>query len=115
MQFPVWVKPGVYGAFLGAAGAMIVGFSFGGWVTGGTARQLASVEASESVTSALTPICVDMSARDPQLAERLAALKAASSYRRAEMVADNGWATPPGSTGPDRRLATACADQLVTG
>ena len=98
MQFPVWVKPGVYGVFLGAAGAMIVGFSFGGWVTGGTARQLASVEA-----------------RDPQLAERLAALKAASSYRRAEMVADNGWATPPGSTGPDRRLATACADQLVTG
>ncbi len=67
------------------------------------------------MVSALTPICVDLSKRDPKLTERLAELKAASPYRRAEIVANNGWATPPGSTGPDRRLADACADQLMAG
>lgn len=115
MQIPMWAKPGIYGAFLGAVGAIALGFSFGGWVTGGTARQMASTGATQSVVTALTPVCVDLSKRDPRLAERMVELKAASPYRRAEMVANNGWATPPGSAGPDRRLADACADQLTAG
>ncbi|MCC7273625.1 MAG: hypothetical protein IT561_13220 [Alphaproteobacteria bacterium] len=115
MRIPEWVKPGVYGAFLGAVGVMIVGFSWGGWVTGGTARQLAATGASMAVVSALTPICVDNSKRDPQMTERMVQLKAASSYGRADLVAKNGWATLPGTSAPDRSLADACADRLAAG
>jgi hypothetical protein len=37
MQVPASVKPAVWGAVGGAVAAMIVGFTWGGWVTGGTA------------------------------------------------------------------------------
>lgn len=113
MQIPAWVKPAVYGVILGSVGVMIVGFSFGGWVTGGTARQMVSTGSAEAVVTALTPVCVDISKRDPKLTERLAEIKAASAYRRADFVSNNGWATPPGSGGPNRQLANACAEQLT--
>ena len=31
MQVPVWIKPAVWGAVVGAVGVMIVGFSWMGW------------------------------------------------------------------------------------
>ena len=43
---------------------MIVGFSWGGWVTGGTARQTAENMARDAVVERLAPICVTQSARD---------------------------------------------------
>ena len=43
---------------------MIVGFSWGGWVTGGTARQTAETMARDAVVTRLAPICVTQSGRD---------------------------------------------------
>ena len=43
---------------------MIVGFSWGGWVTGGTARQTAETMARDAVVQRLAPICVVQSGRD---------------------------------------------------
>ncbi|ROP83920.1 hypothetical protein EDC65_4569 [Stella humosa] len=115
MKTPDWVRPGVYGAFIGAVAVAIVGFSWGGWVTGGTARQQATDRSDTAVVSALTNICVDQSKRDPQVAERVTALKAASSYGRADIVMKNGWATMPGSKDPSRQVASACGDKIAAG
>ena len=82
MQTPEWLKPGLYGAACGAVALAVVGFSWGGWVTGGTARTMAADQSEADVVAALSLICVDQSKRDPQLAERLAAIKAASSWER---------------------------------
>ena len=62
--------------------------------------------------SALTSICLDQSKRDPQLTERVALLKAASSWKRGDLVIENGWATMPGTTEGTRLVATACATKL---
>jgi hypothetical protein len=35
MQSPEWLKPALYGAACGAIALATVGFSWGGWVTGG--------------------------------------------------------------------------------
>ena len=43
MQTPEWLKPGLYGAACGAAALAVIGFSWGGWVTGGTARTMAAI------------------------------------------------------------------------
>ncbi|MCC7271958.1 MAG: hypothetical protein IT561_04765 [Alphaproteobacteria bacterium] len=115
MQTPVWLKPGIYGAIGGAAAAMILGFSWGGWVTGGTVRQLVSDGSDAALVNALIPVCVDISRRDPQGAERLAQLKGSSSYGRGDLVIKNGWATVPGTSDPNRRVANACADRLASG
>jgi hypothetical protein len=41
MTTPEWLRPGIYGALIGAAFVSIAGFTWGGWVTGGTARDSA--------------------------------------------------------------------------
>jgi hypothetical protein len=112
MKTPEWLKPGLYGAACGAIAVTVIGFNWGGWVTGGTARQMATDQSRTEVVTALTSICLDQSKRDPQLAERSALLKAASSYERGDLVMKNGWATMPGTTEANRSVAIACADKV---
>lgn len=112
MQAPEWLKPGLYGAACGAVALAVVGFSWGGWVTAGTARAMAADQARVDVVTALSLICVDQSKRDPQLAERVAAIKAASSWNRSDLVMKNGWATMPGTTVANSQVARDCADKV---
>ena len=92
---------------------MIVGFSWGGWVTGGTARATAETTAQDAVVKRLAPICVVQSGRDPAKAVKLAGLKAESSWQRGEYVGKQGWATMPGEQEPDSKVAQACATLLL--
>ena len=47
------------GIAIGAVASMVIGFSWGGWVTGGTADKIADERANAAVLAALTPICVE--------------------------------------------------------
>ena len=112
MKTPEWLKPGLYGAACGAIALAVVGFSWGGWVTGGTARTMAADQSKIDMVAALSLICVDQSKRDPQLAERVAALKSASSWNRGDLVVKNGWATMPGATEANSQVARYCAEKV---
>ena len=113
MNTPEWLKPGLYGAAAGAIALAIVGFSFGGWQTGSAAEKMASDRARMEVVAALVPICIEQSKNDPQLVGTLAELKDARSYQRTEMLMKAGWATMPGSSNPNRNVASACMDKLA--
>lgn len=113
MNSPEWLKPGLYGAAAGAIALAIVGFSWGGWVTGGTAKQMASDLTRLGVVAALVPICVEQSKQDPKVVETLALLKDAKYYDRNELLMKAGWATMPGSSDPNRNVASACMDKLA--
>jgi dienelactone hydrolase len=113
MQAPEWLKSGLYGAACGAAALAVIGFSWGGWVTGGTARTMAANQSKAEVVTALSLICVDQSKRDPQLAERVAAIKTASSWNRGDLVLKNGWATMPGTAEGNSQVAKDCADKIA--
>ena len=113
MKTPEWLKPGLYGAGVGAMALTIVGFSWGGWVTGGTADKMASDTARLEVVAALVPICVEQSNQDPKVVETMAQLKDASSYQRSNLLMETGWATMPGSTDPNRQVAAACMAVLA--
>ncbi len=112
MQTPQWIKPGLYGATCSAIALAVVGFNWCGWVTGGTARAMAADQSKTEVVAALSLICVDQSKRDPQLAERVAAIKAASSWERGGIVMKNGWATMPGTTEANSQVARDCAEKV---
>ena len=112
MKIPEWLKPGAYGAACGAIALAVVGFSWGGWVTGGNARQMAADQSRTEVVAALTGICLDQSKRDPQLTERLTILKATSAWSRGETVMRNGWATMPGTADANPQVAHKCAEKL---
>jgi hypothetical protein len=108
MQIPVWIKPALLGAGAGAIALAIVGFGWGGWVTGGSARDAAAKESSAAIAAALTPYCLERSQSDPSSVQVLAELKAAASYSRRGIVEKAGWATPLGAEKPNTALAQAC-------
>jgi hypothetical protein len=53
MNTPKWLKPALQGAALGAIALAITGFTWGGWVTGGTAKEMAADQAKLEVLAAL--------------------------------------------------------------
>jgi uncharacterized protein YcfJ len=112
MTTPEWLRPGIYGALIGAVVVGVVGFSFGGWMTGANADKMASAMAHDNVIAALMPICVDMAQNDTDRIAKLATIKAATSFRRRDAVMETGWATVPGSETPNRDLAQACLAAL---
>ncbi len=113
MKLPDWLSPAIKGAVGGAVALAIVGFTWGGWVTGGTARQMASDRARTDVVEALTTtVCLEQSKRDPQAAQKIVELKAASSYSRTDFIMKTGWATMPGASEPNRDIASACGTKL---
>src|ERR1700751_1720793 len=107
------VKPALGGAAAGAIALAIVGFSWGGWVTGGTAETLAKNSAATAVVAALTPICVVKFQQAPGASGNLAERKKATySWDQSKFVEKGGWATMPGSTEPNSAVAAACAESL---
>ncbi len=112
MNTPEWLKPGIYGAIIGAFFVGVVGFSWGGWVTGGGADKMASAMSHDHVIAALLPVCLDMSRSDTDRVAKLATIKEATTYKRRDAVMKAGWATMPGSETPDRDLAQACVAAL---
>ena len=112
MTTPEWLKPGIYGALLGAALVGIGGFSWGGWMTRGGAEELATSMAEDEVIAALVPVCLEISRTDPNRVVQMAAIREASAFQRRNVVMDAGWATVPGADAPSRELALACIEGL---
>jgi hypothetical protein len=112
MTMPEWLKPGLYGAALGAITISIIGFSWGGWMTSGSANKTAMSMAQRDTTAALVPICLAISQADPERVAKLAVIQDARGYNRGNAIMDAGWATAPGMEAPDRDLAKACETAL---
>ena len=101
--------PFIWGIVIGAIALLIVIFWTGWVVTNSTAKQMAN----KTVLENLAPICVEQYLQDPNKVELLEILKEKSSYQRDDYVAENGWATMPGSESPVRGLADKCAKQII--
>ena len=104
-----WVKPAVWGAVGGAIAAMIVGFVWGGWVTGGTAEEMVSAGAETAVVQAFTPLCVARAQEEP---EQLALLMEATTYQQDDFVIEAGWVSNVNETF-QTEVARTCALAIV--
>ena len=93
---------------------LVVGFGWGGWVTGGTAREMAADASAEARGQLAAAICAEGFMAAPDAAVQLAALKEiGNAYQRRRFVQDGGWAVMPGSDSPDRRAVALCAEDLA--
>jgi hypothetical protein len=92
---------------------MIVGFTWGGWTTAGTAREMAEDAASGARQHLAAAICVDRFMAAPDAGTQLAALKDLSSYRRSSFIRDGSWAVMPGKDSAGYDAASECADKLA--
>jgi len=92
---------------------IVVGFVWGGWVTGGTAARMASDAADGGRAQLAAATCVVRFDQGPNAAAQLAALKKADSYEQGDMISKNGWVTMPGDATPVSGAADICAQKLL--
>ena len=92
---------------------LFLGFTQAGWKTGATAQHMATTSAQSAVVDRLAPICVAQFNADAQGATKLSEMKDISSSQRTKYVKEQGWATMPGETGPDNKVASACTKQIM--
>jgi hypothetical protein len=99
--------------------AMIVGFSWGGWTTGGTAQEMADKAAADARQELAAVVWVDRFMAAPDVGIQLPALKKiTSSYSQSKFVEDGGWAIiVPASSATDRKVSakTSADDRKAAG
>jgi hypothetical protein len=92
---------------------MIVGFTWGGWVTGGTAQKMADASGEDAIVRRLAPVCVLQFTQDTRKTQKLQGLKETGTWEQADFVKKQGWATMPGEREPDNKVAGECAKLLL--
>jgi hypothetical protein len=113
MKLPPQMAPALWGAAGGAALLAILGFSWFGWVTGGSAERTAQERANAAVVAALTPVCVERFKESANATQNLEALaKIEYFWERGTFIEKGGWATFPNSAAPNSEVARACAEAL---
>src|SRR5271154_2541848 len=88
MQNVAWyqgesLKRLLQGAALGAFATLGIGFSWGGFMLGSTAKTLADNTANSAVVAAIAPICVDQFQRSADAAVNLTTLKKTDAWQQA--------------------------------
>jgi hypothetical protein len=92
------------GVAFGAVVTMTIGFVWGGWVTGGTARIMSASAESSGRMSVLVPICVaQFTAADGAVAK----FRATGSYSRDGVIGE--YVKSVAANSMDYSLARACA------
>jgi hypothetical protein len=100
------------GAVVGAIATLVIGFAWGGWVTGGAAREMTQKTVTSALVSALSPICVDKFEHNADAAANLSELKKVNSWQRGSFIEKGGWTSMSGSDPANSAVAQACATLL---
>jgi hypothetical protein len=101
------------GAAAGAVATMVIGFAWGGWTLGSTAKADATKAAASALVAVLAPICADKFKQAADAPANMAELKKVSTWQQDSYIEKGGWATFPGMSTPDRSVAQACANLLT--
>ncbi len=102
------------GAVVGALATMLIGFNWGGWTLGSTAKQMAEKSASAALVAVLAPMCADKFRQGPDATQNMAEFKKVNSWMQDTYIQKGGWATFAGMNAPDLAVAQACAKLLTT-
>ncbi|WP_422000685.1 hypothetical protein [Reyranella sp.] len=113
MNIPKKTTPLLWGAAIGAALCAILGFTWGGWMTGKSARSNAEAASHSATVLALAPFCAERFRAQDNAAAKLAELAKASDWQRGSVVEKSGFATMAGNTIGETDIARACADLLL--
>ena len=99
------VKYGIWGGIVGAIIAMIVGFAWGGWVTGSTSME----QSDTAVLATQSAICVAQFMLAPDHEAKMAEFAELSSWNQSDFIRTGGWDKMPGEEVADNQVASACS------
>jgi hypothetical protein len=100
------------GALAGFLATVVIGFNWGGWTLGSTAEDNATRRVNIALVQVYAPVCVERFEHQANIEVKWAELTKVESGRRDDYIKESGFATPPGSTSPNARIADACAGAL---
>ncbi len=92
---------------------IIVGFTWGGWTTAGTAAGMAKNAAIKARAELVANLCVEKFITASNASENLAKLKETSSYQRDSFISDGGWVKMAGMKANAPGAADLCAEKLA--
>ena len=101
------------GAFIGFVATAVIGFNWGGWTLGSTAKQMAQKDTSAALVAVLAPMCAEKFRNGSDAAAKMAEFKKVSLWQQDSFIQKGGWATFPGMSSPDLAIADACARMLA--
>ena len=107
------IKLGSWSAVGGAIVLALVGFNYGGWVTGGAAAAMAKDIAADAVADRLGSICVAQFNHDSDKGSKVVEMKDKDTWDKARYIEKQSWAIMPGDDKPDSKVADACAKRLA--
>ncbi len=108
------IKLGLWSAVGGAIALALIGFNWGGWVTGGAAEAMAKEIAANAVAERLGSICVAQFNQDSEKGRKLKEMKDKDVWDKGRYIEKQSWAIMPGEDKADSKVADACAKQLST-
>jgi hypothetical protein len=88
---------------------MVVGFTWGGWITGGTAQEMTQ----EARRNLAATFCVNRFMADSDAAAQHVSFMEISDWQRDEFIEKGGWAKMPTLERPLAGIADLCADKLA--
>jgi len=107
-------KNGLVWACIGSAAlTMVIGFNVGGWVTGGTARAMATSAANEARIEIAVDSCVARFNTGTGAPGRLATLKKTNQWMRGNYMEKAGWTTLMGAEDPTNGAGERCAEHVL--
>ena len=107
------ISLGIMSAIGGTVITLIIGFNWGGWVTGGTSLSMGKEMARDAVVERLAPICVSQFNMDPKRADNIVTFKEKNSWDQGRYIEIQGWATMPFENEPDREVASKCSELIA--
>jgi RNA 3'-terminal phosphate cyclase len=91
---------------------MIVGFSWGGWVTGGSAEEMAEEAAEQARAQVASAVCVESFMAAADASPQLASLKETTSpWQQENFIEEGGWAVIADQEYDG--AAELCAEKLI--
>lgn len=96
-----------------AAATIAVAFSWGGWMTADTARDMADEAARKARARLMSDVYVPRYIHGENFASRFAELEDAVTFKRQDLIEDGHWTELPGIEAPIPGAARLCANELA--
>ena len=92
---------------------LVLGFTAGGWVTGGSAMKAQQDAVGEARAELAAAVCVDRFMTAQTASQKLEQLRATRGWQRRGFLEEGGWVTLAGMEEPIRGAAALCAARLM--
>ncbi|MFW7343215.1 hypothetical protein V0R37_16960 [Pollutimonas sp. H1-120] len=96
-----------------AALTMVLGFTAGGWVTGGTAAKQIASSSEQAVAKLAANICAYRFMAAPDAQKQLTELKEIDSWKQDGFIEKGGWVTFANMDHPIDGAADLCASKVL--